>query len=60
MVSKKMKRYKGHGFNLDLAYITDRIIAMGYPSSGMEACYRNPRAQVRKFLGHFHPGQVKL
>ena len=44
MVSKKKKRYKGHGFNLDLAYITDRIIAMGYPSSGKEACYRNPRA----------------
>ena len=60
MVSKKKKRYKGHGFNLDLAYITDRIIAMGYPSSGKEACYRNPRAQVRKFLDHFHPGQVKL
>ena len=60
MVSKKKKRYKGHGFNLDLAYITDRIIAMGYPSSGKEACYRNPRAQVRKFLDHFHPGKVKL
>ena len=60
MVSKKKKRYKGHGFNLDLAYITDRIIAMGYPSSGKEACYRNPKAQVRKFLDHFHPGQVKL
>ncbi len=60
MVSKKKKRYKEHGFNLDLAYITDRIIAMGYPSSGKEACYRNPRAQVRKFLDHFHPGKVKL
>ena len=59
-MSKKKKRYKGHGFNLDLAYITDRIIAMGYPSSGKEACYRNPRAQVRKFLDHFHPGKVKL
>ena len=32
MVSKKKHRYKGDGYNLDLTYITDRLIAMGSPA----------------------------
>ena len=53
-VSLNKRRFKGDGFNLDLAYITDRIIAMGFPASGTEYFYRNPWKEIRNFLIHFH------
>lgn len=33
-----------------MAYITDRIIAMGYPASSFETLYRNPYNEVHRFL----------
>jgi len=40
-VSGTKNRYKGNGYNLDLTVVTNRIIAMAYPASGIEITFRN-------------------
>lgn len=42
------RRFRRDGFDLDLTYITPRIIAMGLPSFGVEASYRNQGTEVRR------------
>ena len=34
LVSGQNRRYQQGGYDLDLAYVTDRIIAMSYPFEG--------------------------
>jgi protein-tyrosine phosphatase len=41
-------------FDLDMTYINNRIIAMGFPSVKHEALFRNPRDKVVKFLESQH------
>lgn len=60
LVSKKKKRFTQDGFNLDLTYVTPRIIAMGFPSTGVEATYRNPMPEVQKFFAKYHDGHFKV
>ena len=52
LVSKKKKRFvdKANDIDLDLTYITPRVIAMGFPSVGKEAMFRNPLPAVQKFF----------
>ena len=75
LVSKKKKRYVADGFDLgmfwcsrearanvwtDLSYITDRVIAMGFPSEGVEGLYRSPMKEVQRFMDTYHLGKYKI
>ncbi|CAM9390789.1 unnamed protein product, partial [Ectocarpus fasciculatus] len=60
LVSKKKKRFTEDGFDLDLSYITPRIIAMGFPSTGVEGIYRNPLTEVQSFFNKRHAGHYKV
>ena len=60
LVSKKKIRFKEGGYDLDLTYISDRIIAMGYPSIGKEAYYRNKMEDVETFFEENHAGSYKV
>lgn len=46
--------------DLDLAYITDRLIIMGWPASSFAALYRNRRKDVRRFLNERHGGKYRI
>jgi phosphatidylinositol-3,4,5-trisphosphate 3-phosphatase and dual-specificity protein phosphatase PTEN len=54
LVSGKKKRFVDRKYNLDLSYITPRMIAMAFPGSGLETVYRNSINQVSKFLKERH------
>jgi phosphatidylinositol-3,4,5-trisphosphate 3-phosphatase/dual-specificity protein phosphatase PTEN len=53
-------RFVEDGFDLDLTYITPKIIAMGAPSEGSEAAYRNPLSEVHRFFESRHAGRYRL
>ncbi|CAG9327844.1 unnamed protein product [Blepharisma stoltei] len=59
-VSQKKRRFQNDFFDLDLAYITKRVIAMGYPSTGLESIYRNSREEVISFLTSYYPTHYKI
>jgi phosphatidylinositol-3,4,5-trisphosphate 3-phosphatase and dual-specificity protein phosphatase PTEN len=59
-VSKKKKRYRRDGFDLDLSYILPNVIAMGFPSQDIEGMYRNKLSTVRKFLDFYHRQNWKV
>ncbi|XP_053400350.1 phosphatidylinositol 3,4,5-trisphosphate 3-phosphatase TPTE2-like [Mercenaria mercenaria] len=60
IVSQNKRRYVKDGFDLDLCYITERVIAMSFPSSGVQSMYRNNIREVSKFFEAKHKGHYKL
>ncbi|TYI49283.1 hypothetical protein E1A91_D12G024000v1 [Gossypium mustelinum] len=68
VVSQNKRRYQEGGFDLDMTYVTENIIAMGFPagdlSSGffgyVEGFYRNHMEEVIKFFETYHKDKYKV
>ena len=60
IVSEGRIRMHKRNFDLDLVYITKRIIAMGYPATGCESLYRNSFKDVKQFLVEEHGQKFKV
>ncbi|XP_042459227.1 phosphatidylinositol 3,4,5-trisphosphate 3-phosphatase and protein-tyrosine-phosphatase PTEN2A-like [Zingiber officinale] len=71
IASQNKKRYQEGEFDLDLTYITEKIIAMGFPSGYISSgflglfefiigFYRNHMEEVIKFLETHHKGKYKV
>ena len=60
LVSTNKTRLMVDGFDLDLTYITNRVIAMGFPAEGFEGMYRNRKQDIILFLNKHHGNMVKI
>ena len=60
IVSKQKRRFQDSSYDLDMSYITEKVIAMGYPSTGMETLYRNSLTDIIRFFCDRHHNEVKV
>ncbi len=54
LVSGRKQRFIDRKYNLDLSYITPRLIAMAFPGDGFEKIIRNDIEDVSNFLRERH------
>jgi len=59
-ISMNKRRYQKDGFDLDLTYVTDNVIAMSFPSTGSQSIYRNPINEVVRFFKAKHDGKFRI
>jgi phosphatidylinositol-3,4,5-trisphosphate 3-phosphatase and dual-specificity protein phosphatase PTEN len=59
-VSGAKFRYQEDGYNLDLTYITPRVIAMSLPGEGVHKVYRNSIDSVSRFLREKHSQHFRV
>lgn len=57
IVAGPKNRTSWKGTELDLTYITERIIAMAYPASGFEKAYRNSIDDISQYFNEVHAGK---
>jgi hypothetical protein len=64
MVAGPKIRIVENGYDLDLTYVTDRVIAMAFPAEGLEKLYRNSINDVDvfklRFLNILHKSMVAI
>ncbi|GMF22148.1 unnamed protein product [Phytophthora lilii] len=60
LVSKEKRRFSSDGFDLDLTYVTQRLVALGYPAEKIEGIYRNHYRDVFRFFEQRHPGRYRV
>ncbi|GAB4831710.1 Phosphatidylinositol 3,4,5-trisphosphate 3-phosphatase and protein-tyrosine-phosphatase pten1 [Ancistrocladus abbreviatus] len=60
LVSKQRRRLLVGGYDLDMSYITDHVLAMSFPAERMRAMYRNPLWQVKSVLDMRHQDHYKV
>ena len=60
LVSQDKTRFIYDGIDLDLTYITMKIIAMGFPSKSIEGIYRNSMEDIKAFFAKRHQNHYKI
>ena len=60
LISKNKRRFVDRKYNLDLSYITPRIIVMSYPTSFPQSLIRNNINEVANFLNERHGNNYLL
>ncbi len=60
LISRNNTRLINPQFDLDLTYITKRVIAMAYPAKNCEAIYRNSIKDVKHLFKIYHNDKIKI